>query len=103
MTRIRFPASVLACIAFLGLPTVTHSQEEILRIAGLSAWYRADNVARAADGTLTALNDAAEGGRALLAGAKPPVVVEDAVHGRPVLRFHLTNGELYSYSFETSP
>jgi len=57
----RILAPVLACIAILGLSTVAHGQEEISRIAGLSAWYRADNVARAADGTLTALNDDAQG------------------------------------------
>ena len=87
MILIRFNASVLACIAFLGLPTVTHSQEEILRIAGLSAWYRADNVSRSADGTLTALNDASKGGRHLAAGPKAPKLIERAINGRPALRF----------------
>jgi hypothetical protein len=80
-------ALALACIAILGLSTVSHGQEEISRIAGLSAWYRADNVARAADGTLTALNDASQGGRHVAAGAKAPKLIERAINGRPALRF----------------
>ena len=87
MTTNRLNILVLACIAFLGLSAVAHAQEEISRIAGLSAWYRADNIARAADGTLTALNDASQGGRHVAAGAKAPKLIERAINGRPALRF----------------
>jgi hypothetical protein len=83
-TSLALLAAWIVCCIF---PPLALSQDAISGIAGLSAWYRADNVVRDANGALTVLNDCSGHSRNIAAGAKPPAVVADAIHGKPALRF----------------
>ena len=84
------PAIIMVLIALL--PHYTQAaaaggQEDVAGIAGISAWYRADSIARSSKGAMTALNDCSGRGRTIVAGSRPPMVVADGVNGKPVLRF----------------
>ena len=83
----RAVCSVLILIGSGTLAQNAWSQDEISRIAGLSAWYRADHVTLGANHALATLNDGSQNARHIAAGAKPPTVVAQAIHGRPVWRF----------------
>ena len=78
---------LLSLLVGCGVPQCACSQEDVSRIAGLSAWYRADHVTQGSNNVLTALNDCSKNARHIVVGAKPPAVVTQAIHGQPVLRF----------------
>ena len=82
--RLSLLLSLLVGCAF---PQCVFSQEDVSRIAGLLAWYRADHVTQGSNNVLTALNDCSKNVRHIVAGAKPPTVVAQAINGQPVLRF----------------
>ncbi len=62
-------------------------REDVAAIAGLAAWYRADNVAKNDANAATALNDSSGKARTIVPGAKAPLVVDNVLNGKPVLRF----------------
>ncbi len=68
-------------------PATTASQQDIAGMAGLAAWYRADNVAQSSDHTLTAWNDCSGRTRSIVPGAAAPTVVDNVLNGQPVVRF----------------
>lgn len=74
---------LLSLLVGCGVPQCAFSQEDVSRIAGLSAWYRADHVTQGSNNVLTALNDCSKNARHIVVGAKPPAVVTQVIHGQP--------------------
>jgi len=80
-----------ACCAFnvqqASLAAQDVRQDDIARMPGVSAWYRADNVTKGDKDVLTALKDCSGKGRDIVPGPNPPSVAASAVNGKPALRF----------------
>lgn len=81
------PVWLVGLVAFGAVATPGFGEEVVSKIAGISAWYRADRVVRGPDNTLTSLIDGSGNGRDLVPGPKPPQIVAGVVNGKPVLRF----------------
>ncbi len=85
--------ALLLSAAIVGSAHAT-SAEDVTAMAGLAAWYRADNVAKNADGALTELRDSSGKARTLVPGPKAPMVVDNVLNAKPVLRFSGTESPL---------